>query len=101
MKVEGFSSSTCLPPTWAAAVSPLNLSRSTATPAFSAIRSNARNPALWRVFSYLLPGLPSPATRYSTGPEGAGFLEKNSMAFLASCKKSGHAQTPQPPQGVG
>ena len=38
------------------------------TPSFSATKSIARNPALWRVSSYSLPGLPSPATIYSGLP---------------------------------
>src|SRR5699024_3387602 len=49
------------------------------------------------------PGFPSPAIRYSTGPDGAGFLEKNDMIKIPPVSRRAvlHAQTPQPPDGGG
>ena len=67
-------SSTDLPPITAVLVRALNFSRWTGMLSRSASSSITRKPMLWRVHSYLGPGLPRPTTSHSTGP---GRLEKN------------------------
>src|SRR5260221_1658028 len=60
MNVIGFSSRTAP----AFATSPANFDSWTSdAPSFAASSSANKNPALWRVFAYSRPGLPSPATR--------------------------------------
>src|ERR1700751_153406 len=63
MNVSGFASTTSLPAIRVVAVSARQRRLFTVTPPCSASRSIARNPALWGVNWYSIPGFPRPTTR--------------------------------------
>ena len=52
-------------------------------PLSTAILSSTINPALWRVFSYLSPGFPSPAMINSTAPAGSASLSASIFANIS------------------